>query len=47
MNDFINENWSLVLQEVGKPVFVALARVVNDILSNVARKVPYNELFSD
>jgi hypothetical protein len=38
MNDFINENWSLVQQEIGKPIYVALARVANDIISNVARK---------
>jgi hypothetical protein len=47
MNNFINENWRLVLQLVGKPGFMALARVVNDIHSIVARKLPYNELFSD
>jgi hypothetical protein len=47
MNNFINENWSLVQQEIGKPIYVALARVANDIISNVARKVPYKELFAD
>jgi hypothetical protein len=46
-NDFINENWRLVLREVGKPAFKALGLVIHTILTEVAQKVPYDELFSD
>jgi hypothetical protein len=47
MNDFIAQNWRLVLAEVGKPAYRALGMIVHQILSGVAQKVPYDELFSD
>jgi hypothetical protein len=47
MNNFIAENWRLVLGEIGKPAYRALGMIVHQILSEVAQKVPYTELFSD
>jgi hypothetical protein len=47
MNNFIAQNWRLVLGEVGKPAYKALGAIVHQILSGVAQKVPYDELFSD
>jgi hypothetical protein len=47
MNNFIAQNWRLVLGEIGKPAYKALGMIVHQILSGVAQKVPYDELFSD
>jgi hypothetical protein len=47
MNNFINGNWRIVLEDVGKPIFVALGSIVHQILMNVSQKVPYNELFTN
>jgi hypothetical protein len=47
MNDFIAENWRLVLDQIGKPAYRALGMIVHQILLGVAHKVPYEELFSD
>jgi hypothetical protein len=47
MNSFIAENWRLVLDQIGKPSYKALGMIVHQILSEVAHKVPYDELFSD
>jgi hypothetical protein len=47
MNNFINENWRLVVEEIGKPTFTTVGSIVHKILSNVATKIPYNELFLD
>jgi hypothetical protein len=43
----INENWRLVLDEIGKPTYRTLGLVVHEIMTNVAQKVPYDELFTD
>jgi hypothetical protein len=45
MNAFINDNWRLVVEEIGKPVFKSLGSLVHQILSSVSKSVPYNELF--
>jgi hypothetical protein len=47
VNNFLNENWRLALAETGKPTYKALGLIVHRILTNVAEKVPYDELFSD
>jgi len=46
MNKIVNENWRIVLEDLGKPMFMAMGEIVNQILTNVAQKVPYNELFT-
>jgi hypothetical protein len=46
MNNFLNENWRLVKDDMGKPVFMALGGIVHQILTNVLQKIPYNELFT-
>jgi hypothetical protein len=46
MNDLINQNWRIVLEDLGKPVFMAVGGIVHKILTNVSQKIPYNELFT-
>jgi hypothetical protein len=46
MNNLINQNWRIVVEDLGKPVFMALGGIVDQILTNVSQKVPYNELFT-
>jgi hypothetical protein len=47
MNIFLNENWRIFMEDVGKPAFVALGRIVNQILSNISKRFPYRELFNE
>jgi len=46
MNNLINQNWRIILEDLGKPVFTAVGGIVNRILTNVSKKIPYNELFT-
>ncbi|PNF31887.1 hypothetical protein B7P43_G07893 [Cryptotermes secundus] len=46
INDFINENWRLVVEELGKPVLTSLGSIVHEVLLNLAEKIPYDELFA-
>jgi hypothetical protein len=47
MNEFINENWRLVVEELGKPVLTSLGSVVHEVLLNLAENVPYKEMFAE
>jgi hypothetical protein len=47
MNEFINENWRLVVEELGKPVLTSLGSIVHEILRNLTEKVPYKEMFAE
>jgi regulator of protease activity HflC (stomatin/prohibitin superfamily) len=46
VNNFINENFHLVLEEVGQPAYRALGQAVHQILKGLADRVPYDELFT-
>jgi hypothetical protein len=46
MNNFLNENFLLVADEIGQPVYRALGMIVHQILKGLAEKVPYDELFT-
>jgi hypothetical protein len=46
MNSLINQNWRIVMEDLGKSVFMALGGIVHEILMNVSQNVPYNELFT-
>ena len=46
MNNLINENWRIVVEDLGKPVFTALGGILHQILTNVIQKFPYDELFT-
>jgi len=46
MNNLINQNWRIVVEDLGKPMFMSLGGIVHQILLNVSQKVPYNELFT-
>ena len=45
MNNFINENFQLVLEDVGPETYKALGLIVHQILTGITEKVPYDELF--
>jgi hypothetical protein len=47
MNQFINDNWRDVLNEIGKPTYDSLGLIVHKILSDAAAMVPYKDLFDD
>lgn len=45
-NSFLNENWKDVFPEIQQSVFDAFGQIVENILTNVFAKVPYDELFA-
>ena len=45
MNKFINENFQLVLEDVGPEIYKALGLIVHQIVTRLTEKVPYDELF--
>ena len=45
MNKFINENFQLVLEDVGPEIYKALGLIVHQIVTRITEKVPYDELF--
>jgi hypothetical protein len=47
MNNFLNENFLLIADELGQPAYKALGTAVHQIVMGVAEKVPYDELFKD
>jgi len=46
MNNFFNENFQLILKELGQPTYKALGMAVHQIVLGFAEKVPYDELFT-
>lgn len=47
MNSFINENWHLIYNEVGKDVSMSLGQMVLGIIKESITSVAYNEIFDD
>ena len=47
MNNFINENWEIIFQELKPAISEALGKVLIDIVTNVFSTVPYTDLFLD
>jgi hypothetical protein len=47
MNSFLNENWRLAYDDVGKDVSLAVGHMVFSIFKESAKTVPYNEIFDD
>lgn len=45
MNNFINENWEIIFQELKPAISEALGKVITDIVADLFATVPYNELF--
>ncbi|XP_031627223.1 protein takeout-like [Contarinia nasturtii] len=46
-NLFLNENWQEVWPEIKKSVFLAFGQIVDNILSNIFTRVPYDDLFDN
>jgi uncharacterized protein (DUF433 family) len=46
MNNFMNENFQLVVEELGHPAIRAMGMIVHQIVTALAEKVPYDELFT-
>ena len=47
MNTFINENWRIVIKEIGQPTYEALGLIVHNMITNAAKTVPYKDVFDD
>jgi len=47
MNSFINENWRLIYNEIGKDVSMAIGQMMIGIIKESVTTVPYNEIFDD
>ncbi|XP_075215010.1 protein takeout-like [Lycorma delicatula] len=45
MNQFLDENWKEVLNELGDPLIKSLSPIFTLIINNIAKEVPYNEIF--
>lgn len=45
MNIFLNENWMDILHELQPSITEALGHVVKNIINNICRKIPYNDLW--
>ena len=46
MNNFLNENFLLVADEIGQSSYKAVGMTVHQIVIGLAEKVPYDELFT-
>jgi hypothetical protein len=46
MNNLINGNFRLLVEEFAQPGYRALGMVVHQIVTGLAEKVPYDELFT-
>jgi hypothetical protein len=47
MNNFFNENFLMIIKELGQPTYKALGMAVHQILVAFVEKVPYDELFTE
>lgn len=45
MNNFMNENWKIIFQELKPAISGALGKIIRDILENVFMTVSYEDLF--
>ena len=45
MNNFLNQNVLLIV-EVAQPAYRAMGMIVHQIVTGLAEKVPYDELFT-
>lgn len=46
-NLFLNENWEEIFNELKLSIFDAFGLIVSNLINQVFRKIPYNELFSN
>lgn len=46
MNQFLNENWNDIFNEIKGPLLKGFGRVFSTIIGHVFSGIPYNELFS-
>lgn len=46
-NLFLNENWQEIFNELKRSIFDAFGLIVANLMNQVFRKIPYNELFSN
>jgi hypothetical protein len=47
MNRFLNENWREVARDLAPPFNEAISEVVERILANILKLVPYDEAFPE
>lgn len=46
-NLFLNENWQEIFNELKRSIFDAFGLIIANMINQVFRKIPYNELFSN
>jgi hypothetical protein len=46
INNFLNENFLLIVEDLAQPGYRALGMIVHQIVVGLAEKVPYDELFN-
>lgn len=46
-NLFLNENWEEIYNELKRSIFDAFGLIIQNVMNQVFRKIPYNELFSN
>ena len=44
-NQFLNENWQLIFDEIKRPIFKQIGRFIKDMMNNIFGSVPYAEMF--
>jgi hypothetical protein len=45
MNRFLNANWRAVMKQIGRSIYDALGLSINEIFSDAAKTVPYQDIF--
>uniref|UniRef100_A0A1B0EV46 Uncharacterized protein n=1 Tax=Lutzomyia longipalpis TaxID=7200 RepID=A0A1B0EV46_LUTLO len=46
MNQFLNENWNVILTELKPALTDAISQILQNVISGPFSKIPYNELFN-
>ncbi|KAK7869870.1 hypothetical protein R5R35_006675 [Gryllus longicercus] len=47
LNNFLNENWRAVVDDLGQPFMEAAAQVIREFAFAIIGNVPYDEIFND
>ncbi|XP_049820156.1 uncharacterized protein LOC109596647 [Aethina tumida] len=45
VNKFLNDNWELFLEDIGTAVKKTIESIATNIITNVAKRVPFNKIF--
>lgn len=45
-NIFLNENWRFVFNETKKSIFEVFSLIIENVMNNVSKKIPYENIFT-